>query len=151
MTDEETRKIFAKRLTDLLYVQRLTARDLANKIGVSEGSMTQYKKGAYLPKGYILQDIADALNVTTDFLLGNDQPQVNDGTIYLKKKPAVNTDDPGIDYELNIISHLSELTDDAKQLVSVTVDALRNGNQNNARILKAYFDALNRICRSNAK
>lgn len=147
MTDEETRKIFAQRLSDLLYDKHLTARDFAARIGVSEGSMTQYKKGSYLPKGYILQDIADALNVTTDYLLGYEPSQNNSGAAQPKQEQATKSCDTSVDYELNIISRLPELSDEAKQLLSVTVDALANGNQNDLRILKAYFDALNRLCR----
>lgn len=147
MTDEERRKIFSKRLTDLLYDKHITARDLANRINVSEGSMTQYKKGAYLPKGYILQDIANQLNVTTDYLLGNDQEHHQEEP----PKKTSNVNDLALNYELNIISRLPELNDDAKQIISVTIDALADGNQNNTRVLKAYFDALNRLCPSNAK
>lgn len=147
MTDEETRKIFAQRLSDLLYDKHLTARDFAARIGVSEGSMTQYKKGSYLPKGYILQDIADALNVTTDYLLGYELSQNDSGTAQPKQEQATKSQDTSVDYELNIISRLPELTDEAKQILSVTADALVGGNQDNQRIIKAYFDALNRLCR----
>lgn len=147
MTDEETRKIFAQRLSDLLYDKHLTARDFAARIGVSEGSMTQYKKGSYLPKGYILQDIADALNVTTDYLLGYEPSRNNSRDTQPKQEQATKSCDDSVDYELNIISRLPELSDDAKQLLSVTADALVDGNQDNQRIIKAYFDTLNRLCR----
>ena len=154
MTDDERRKIFSKRLGDLLYEKHLTARDLANRIGISEGSMTQYKKGVYLPKGYVLQDLADALNVNVSYLLGEDNQPKNRGYFVegsTSEAPDHQNDhvdtNPVLDYELNIIEKLPMLTDEAKQLISQTVDALIDGNQHNVRFMKAYFDALNRINR----
>ena len=116
--------------------------------------MSKYKHATYLPKADILQAIAKALNVSVDYLLGSDGSMTSEemkGVVFnfdAKNPDSVpSIDSPVLDYELNIIEKLPMLTDEAKQLISLTVDALVDGNQKNVRFLKAYFDALNRINR----
>lgn len=137
----DNNKAFARRLDDLLHEKRMTAADLSRQTGITEASMSKYRQGKYIPQGQNLKSIAEALGVSTDYLLGDDPMPPKETA---KPVPVTGT---VIDYELNIISRLPELSDEAKQLLSVTVDALANGNQNDLRILKAYFDALNRLCR----
>lgn len=152
---------FSRRFSNLLYRKRVKASDLAKTTGIAEATISQYKKGVYFPSSQNLQLIAKALGVTIDYLLGIDMTDVDDDLIYQNMVDAAQALIPGcklepvsppaIDYELNIIEKLPCLTDEAKQLISVTVDALVDGNQNHFRVLKAYYDALNRLCPSNAK
>lgn len=137
----DNNKAFARRLDDLLHEKRMTAADLSRRTGITEASMSKYRQGKYIPQGQNLKLIAETLGVSTDYLLGDDPVPPKEDS-----KPVLSFNAP-VDYELNIISRLPELSDDAKQLLSVTADALVDGNQNNQRILKAYFDALNRLCR----
>ena len=58
------------RILPLLKTRGMTQRDLANKIGASEVSISRYISGARMPKANIVVYIADALNTTTDYLLG---------------------------------------------------------------------------------
>lgn len=58
------------RILPLLEKHGMTQRDLANKIGASEVSISRYISGARMPKANIVVYIADALNTTTDYLLG---------------------------------------------------------------------------------
>ena len=151
--DDNARK-FAKRFDDILYEKRMTAADISKKTGISEASMSKYRKGIHIPQGQNLKSIADALNVSVDYLLGSDGSMTTEemkGVVFnfdAKNPDSVpSIDSPVLDYELNIIEKLPMLTDEAKQLISLTVDALVDGNQKNVRFLKAYFDALNRINR----
>ena len=59
-----------QRILTLLEKKGMTQRELANKIGASEVSISRYISGARMPKANIVVYIADALNTTTDYLLG---------------------------------------------------------------------------------
>ena len=113
--------------------------------------MSKYRKGVHIPQGQNLQAIASALGVSIEYLLGSDGSLTNKQVTEVYSKlmnnefSASSVNPNVIDYELNIIEKLPELSDDAKQLISQTVDALIDGNQQNVRFMKAYFDALNRI------
>ena len=58
------------RIKPILEKQGMTQRDLAYKIGVTEVSISRYISGERMPKANIVVYIADALNTTTDYLLG---------------------------------------------------------------------------------
>ena len=58
------------RILPLLEKRGMTQRDLAYKIGASEVSISRYISGQRMPKANIVVYIADALNTTTDYLLG---------------------------------------------------------------------------------
>ena len=58
------------RILPLMKKKGMTQRELANQIGVTEVSISRYISGARMPKANIVVYIADALNTTTDFILG---------------------------------------------------------------------------------
>lgn len=58
------------RIKPMLEKRGMTQRDLAHKIGVTEVSISRYISGERMPKANIVVYIADALNTTTDYLLG---------------------------------------------------------------------------------
>jgi len=66
------------KITSLLQINGLTQRELADKVGVTEVSMSRYIKGDRIPKGPTIRNIAKALHVSTDYLLGHDDTEVND-------------------------------------------------------------------------
>ena len=151
MKFEQKTKIFSNNLDNLLNEKMMTAAELSRKTGISEASLCKYRKGTYLPHGETLNLLADALNVSVDYLLGKDG-QGEYGIIKKSKTAtAERPSEPELDYELNIIENLPKLSDEAKQLISVTIDALTHGNQNQVRVIRAYFDVLNRLPPSNAK
>lgn len=47
-------------------------KDLAEKVGCSVQAISSYEKGQKKPKVETLEKIASALNVTTDYLIGNE-------------------------------------------------------------------------------
>lgn len=65
---------FAERLTEALSVRHVTAADLSRRLGVNEGTISNYKKGVYIPKQRRLEAIAKELNVSIGWLMGNDIP-----------------------------------------------------------------------------
>ena len=58
------------RIADLLKQSGLTQRELADRVGVTEITMTHIINGDRIPKGPIIANIANALHTTTDYLLG---------------------------------------------------------------------------------
>lgn len=72
ITDEQksVRYDFATRLNALLEEKEIDQVVFANNIGVSVGALSNYRNGSREPNITILKQIADKLNVSTDYLLG---------------------------------------------------------------------------------
>lgn len=64
--------ILGDRISDLIQKHGLSQRELAEKVGVTEVSMSRYIKGERIPKGPIIANIANALHTTSDYLLGHE-------------------------------------------------------------------------------
>ena len=62
--------IFVERVKELIKINNLTQRDLANDVGVTESTMSKYLSGDRIPGGETLSNLATALKTTTDYLLG---------------------------------------------------------------------------------
>lgn len=61
---------FFTNYSNLCKEQKQTPTGIALKLGISPSSVTKWKKGA-VPKGTILNDIAEYFGVSVDYLLGN--------------------------------------------------------------------------------
>ena len=57
------------RISELLNQYGLSQRELADKVGVTEVSMSRYIRGARTPRGPILANIAAALHTTPEYLM----------------------------------------------------------------------------------
>ena len=62
--------IFAERLTILMNKHGLNQSQLASKAKITESAMSNYIKGIRTPNSEVLLRIADALDTSTDYLLG---------------------------------------------------------------------------------
>lgn len=62
--------IFSERVNKLMCHYKLSQKELAAKVGVTESAMSYYVQGKRVPRSDILTKIAKALNTTTDYLLG---------------------------------------------------------------------------------
>ncbi len=74
-------KELGTRINETLQRRKITQRELANRIGVSDAVMSRYISGDREPKPEVLANIATALQTTSDFLLGIeyeefDQPRI---------------------------------------------------------------------------
>lgn len=67
-----TNNNLGERISDLLQKHSLTQRELAEKVGVTEVSMSRYIKGDRIPKGPIIANIATVLHTSSDYLLGQE-------------------------------------------------------------------------------
>lgn len=70
---------FSKRLTQALDLRGLSAADLSRATGVSEGTISCYKKGKYQAKQNRVYDFAKALRVDPAWLMGYDVPMEPQG------------------------------------------------------------------------
>lgn len=61
---------FYKRLRDARKVNGLTQEELAEKADISRVMVSRYETGTVMPTVDVLVNLADALNVSTDYLLG---------------------------------------------------------------------------------
>jgi len=66
----DVRRVFAKRLSLALQRKRMTGRALAKILGVNEARISDYRAGRKTPGVEYLVAIADALDVSVDWLLG---------------------------------------------------------------------------------
>ena len=53
----------------------MTMKELGSIVGVSEGAISHYETGRREPDHDMLRRIANALNVSVDFLMGRDEPK----------------------------------------------------------------------------
>lgn len=67
---------FAERFTTALTIRKMTPAELSKRIGVNEGTISNYRKGKYEPKQIRLEQIANALRVSIPWLMGNDVPMI---------------------------------------------------------------------------
>lgn len=69
---EKEHEIIGKRILDALDARKMTQRELANKTGITEATISRYAQSKRTPKGPEIAKISKALGCTTDFLLGLD-------------------------------------------------------------------------------
>lgn len=62
------------KLRELRKIRGFTQQQLADKVGVSNVSLSNYERGAQMPDITTLTRIANALGVSTDTLLGLNEP-----------------------------------------------------------------------------
>ena len=65
---------FEKRLEEALAVRNIKPVELANQLRVSEGTISNYRKGRCKPRQTRLGEMANILNVSVSWLLGADVP-----------------------------------------------------------------------------
>lgn len=63
---------FGRKLQSLLLENKISQRQLATKIGVTEAAVSRYINNLQMPRPDILSEIATVLNTTTDYLLGKE-------------------------------------------------------------------------------
>lgn len=63
-------KELGKRIQEILQKNKMTQKELAKRIGLTEAVISRYISGEREPKPEVLANIATALHTTSDFLLG---------------------------------------------------------------------------------
>ena len=62
------------RLKNLRADKRFSQKELADRLGVSQQTVASWETGRTEPSNGFLNDIANFFGVSTDYLLGNEQP-----------------------------------------------------------------------------
>ncbi len=62
-------QIFNERIAELLKAKDMTQRDLARMTDVTDAAMSHYIKGDRVPRSAVMARIADALGISTDYLM----------------------------------------------------------------------------------
>lgn len=70
--------IIGTRVKDARMELGITQEQLGDKVGVSKVSICGYEQGTRMPSISILPNLADALNVSVDYLLGRDVDVVSE-------------------------------------------------------------------------
>lgn len=62
----------------------MTQRELADAVGLTEAAVSRYISGERCPNGMTVAKIADALHVTTDYVLGTERDDEDSELVYFK-------------------------------------------------------------------
>lgn len=71
--------------------KKLSQQDLSQVAGIHQKNISKYEKDLVIPSAVVLKNIADALEVTTDYLLGNEDSDTIKDTALLRQFKEVDT------------------------------------------------------------
>ncbi|HBN00292.1 MAG TPA: transcriptional regulator [Firmicutes bacterium] len=74
---------FNERVKMFMNEKKMTQKQLAEKTGITEASMSKYLNGERTPRIDVVANLSKALGVTTDDLIGN---EVEDAPSFAKRK-----------------------------------------------------------------
>ena len=74
-------KNLGKRIQEVLHKNKMTQKELAERICLTEAVISRYISGDREPKPEILANIATALHTTSDFLLGIENDELSNSHI----------------------------------------------------------------------
>lgn len=97
---------FNGRLSLLLQQKNMTQKDLAARAGVTEAAISHYLKGDRTPRASVLTRIAEALNSTTDYLMGGAEVDSVSELNYAKRLIARNVHQMSKEEKMDIINIL---------------------------------------------
>lgn len=66
---------FGPRILKLRKERGLSQKDLAQKIGISNSSLGNYENDLGVPPLNVAEDLADAFNVSLDYLVSGEKPK----------------------------------------------------------------------------
>ena len=95
---------FKDRLKEVRSRQKLSQNELANRIGVHVTNISRYERGENKPTTQVLSKLAEALEVTTDFLMSGSTDEVAESNISDKEL-------------LSLFKRVNTLSNDKKKLV----------------------------------
>lgn len=73
--------MFAERLISLLKEKKITSAKMLSDLGLGKNQITYWKKNGNVPSATTVEKIAKYLNVSTDYLLGNEQKNSDDSEL----------------------------------------------------------------------
>ena len=110
----ETGNVFGQNLTTLRKRVKLTRRELAEKLGINENTLTGYERDGHEPKYSILAKIADFFGVSTDTLI-----RANDLANFLNNQDVITTEF-SIDVDQKKYSDLILSVEDSRKISDIS-------------------------------
>lgn len=95
-----------KRISGLLSRRNMNQKELSMATGITESSISHYVKGDRIPRGVNLLKIAKALNTSTDYLLGNEDSDLEKDLQVVKTLIARNASQMTKDEKMELMSVL---------------------------------------------
>ena len=104
---------FSERLKDLRKQAELTQVDVAEKLGISQPAYASWERGTKKPTQENLVKIAQVLNVSVDYLIGNfseknTNKELEDIEILFRKNSEGLTDDEKVVFRQELIAFMEE-------------------------------------------
>lgn len=107
-----------RKIAKLLNEKNLTQKELAKMVGTTEVSIGRYVNDKREPSATMISDIANALKVSTDYLLGND---------VIKNEVEEEFEDP----EIKILARKAKsLTPEQLKAVQAVIDSYERNKKN---------------------
>lgn len=95
-----------KRIKDLLKVNNISQKDLAERTGCTPAAISHYIKGDRTPRARVMNKIASALNTTSDYLIDGIPQDRKSELGYAKKLIARNAKHMTKEEKLDLINIL---------------------------------------------
>ena len=86
--ENRLKEIFMPRLRQAKREARLTQKEIAKKIGVTQAAMSRWMCGHGIPEPVFIGPLAEALNVSTDWLLGVETNRTEERVPYDERRMA---------------------------------------------------------------
>ncbi|WP_148888768.1 helix-turn-helix domain-containing protein [Streptococcus cristatus] len=104
---------FSERLKESRKQARLTQVEIAEKLGISQPAYASWERGTKKPTQENLVKLAQVLNVTIDYLVGNSEEEMTnkeleDIEILFRKKSEGLTDDEKVIFRKELIAFMEE-------------------------------------------
>ena len=104
---------FSERLKESRKQARLTQVEIAEKLGISQPAYASWERGAKKPTQENLVKLAQVLNVTIDYLVGNSDDEIankelEDIEILFRKNSEGLTDDEKVIFRKELIAFMEE-------------------------------------------
>lgn len=118
----------------------VTPYKVSKETGVSQPTLSEWKKGTYTPKQDKLQKIADYFGVTLDYLMGNTHADEQTPP-EMQKAPTLNKKDERdiarrLEETLNLLESSDALMFDGEPLDQESMDLLKTSLQNQYTLAK---------------
>lgn len=115
---------FKDRLRALRKQNVLSQQELADKMGVTKQTISQYERGVREPDFESLEALCDIFNVSSDYILGKANITMRfltEGDLELLNRPSLSPD------ESSLLEDYRELNDEGKAIARSTVRGLAAG------------------------
>lgn len=104
---------FSERLKELRKKANFTQVEVAEKLGISQPAYASWERGTKKPTQENLVKLAQILNVTTDYLVGNSEKEITnkeleDIEILFRKNSEGLTDDEKVIFRKELIAFMEE-------------------------------------------